>query len=45
MHEALGADARATVTSLVAGTEWDERLAERTPARVALERYRLVWSA
>ena len=45
LHGTLGADARATVTSLVAGTGWDELIAERTPARVALERHRLVRSA
>ena len=44
MHDALGADARATAASLLAGTGWDELLAERTPARVAVERYRLVRS-
>lgn len=42
VREALGADARATVTSLVAGTCREELRAERAPA---LDRYRLVRSA
>ena len=45
VHDALDADARSVAVRLLAGTGWDELLAERVPARVALDKYRLVRAA
>ena len=45
VHDALDAAARAIAADLLAGTGWGEVIAEHVPARVALERHRLVRSA
>jgi hypothetical protein len=45
VHAALDDEARALAAGLLAETGWDELLAVRVPARVALDGYRLVRAA